>query len=145
MITIERLELPVPGREELRAEGIDERYTFLETMVAEWESGAQRFSGSGEILRGCFEDGLLVATGGLTLDPFLGDLRVGRIRKVYVRAALRNRGLGRRLMGVLVEDARKSFAEVRLRAENADAARLYERLGFVPIVDANASHSMSLR
>jgi hypothetical protein len=40
----------------------------------------------------------------------------------------------------LVEEARKSFKCVRLRAENADAARLYERLGFLPIENPDATH-----
>jgi len=29
---------------------------------------------------------------------------------------------------------------VRLRAENADAARLYERIGFVPVSNPDATH-----
>ena len=144
MITIERLDLPAPGLEELRAEAIAERYQFIETLVAEWESGVQRFSGRGELLRGCFEDGRLIATGGLTVDPFAGDARTARIRKVYVRGAWRGRGLGRRLVAALIEDARGSFSVVRLRAENEGAARLYERMGFEPIEDEHASHSMRL-
>ena len=109
MISIERLELPATGfggnygrRRSARG------YDFVETLVEEWETGAQRFSGAGELLRGCFEDGRLIATGGLTVDPFAGA-GIGRIRKVYVRRAWRGQGLGRRLVETLVEDARKSF------------------------------------
>jgi predicted GNAT family acetyltransferase len=40
----------------------------------------------------------------------------------------------------LVEEARKSFRIVRLRAENANAARLYERIGFAPIASPDATH-----
>ena len=44
------------------------------------------------------------------------------------------------LVTALVEDPRKSFKCVRLRAESAGAARLYERLGFVRIENPDATH-----
>jgi hypothetical protein len=40
----------------------------------------------------------------------------------------------------LVEQARRNFRCVRLRAENADAARLYESKGFSPIQSPDATH-----
>jgi predicted GNAT family acetyltransferase len=65
---------------------------------------------------------------------------MGRIRKVYVRPAWRGKGIGGALVTHLVGEARKHFSCVRLRAENAGAARLYERLGFVPVESRDATH-----
>jgi GNAT superfamily N-acetyltransferase len=141
---IVRIELPVPGVEQLRAEAQAEGYDFIETLVDDWASTANRFDAPGEGLFGLFDEGVLVAVGGVNSDPFARDAQIGRIRRVYVRPAWRNKGVGRALVSALVEEARKSFARVRLRAENADAARLYERLGFVPIENPDATHILVL-
>jgi GNAT superfamily N-acetyltransferase len=140
MIAIRKIELPVPGIELLRQEACDEGYDFIETLVEEWASATNRFHGPGEILCGYFDEDLLVAVGGLTLDPFAGRPDMGRIRRVYVRSAWRNRGIGRALVTALVDHARIHFSCVRLRAENALAARLYESMGFVAIESPDASH-----
>ena len=140
MISIEKIELPVAGIEQLQAEALAEGYDFIETLVDDWMSGYNRFDAPGEILCGHLDDGMLVAVGGLNCDPVANDPEVGRIRRVYVRAAWRNQSVGRALMNTLVTEARKHFRCVRLRAETADAARLYERLGFIPIANPDATH-----
>jgi GNAT superfamily N-acetyltransferase len=83
---------------------------------------------------------VLVAVGGLNCDPFAGRPDTGRIRRVYVRHAWRNKGIGRALVTALVDEARKHFRCVRLRAENTGAARLYESMGFAPIAGPDATH-----
>jgi GNAT superfamily N-acetyltransferase len=143
MTLIQKIELPAPGIEQLHAEAKQSGYDFIDTLVDEWVSGANRFQARGEVLCGCFDQGKLVAVGGLTIDPFVGSPDTGRIRRVYVRSAWRNHGVGRALVTYLVEQARKNFRNVRLRAENADAARLYERLGFISIDDPDATHTLS--
>jgi GNAT superfamily N-acetyltransferase len=140
MISIQRVVLPVPGIERLLVEAREEGYDFIETLVEEWASAENRFDAPGEILCGHLEEGLLVAVGGLNLDPFAGRPDMGRLRRVYVRPARRNKGIGRALVTALVDQARTHFRCVRLRAENADAARLYERLGFSPVQNPDATH-----
>jgi len=140
MIPIRKIELPVPGIEPLQSEALDEGYDFIGTLVDEWASASNRFDGPGEALCGHLDQGMLVAVGGLNCDPFAGRPDIGRIRRVYVRAAWRNRGIGRALMTVLVDEARNHFTCVRLRAENEGAARLYESMGFVPIASPDATH-----
>lgn len=140
MNRIARIGLPAPGLEQLRAEAQAEGYNFIETLVEDWASAANRFDAPGEGLFGLFDEDVLVAVGGVNRDPFARDPQVGRIRRVYVRPAWRNQGLGRALVSALVEEARKSFGRVRLRAENGGAARLYERLGFLPIENPDATH-----
>ena len=140
MIPVRKIELPAPGLEILQLEAIVEGYDFIETLVEEWESEENCFDLPGEVLYGCMDQGLLVAVGGLNLDPFADRPDIGRIRRVYVRPGWRNRGIGRALVKDLVERARTHFACVRLRAENARAARLYESMGFAPIATPDATH-----
>ena len=142
MVSIEKIILPAPGIEQLLKEAQAEGYDFVDTLVDDWASGTNRFDGPGEALFGHRDQGSLVAVGGLNLDPFAGRPDMGRIRRVYVRQAWRNAGIGRALVSSLTEEARKSFRSVRLRAENADAARLYERMGFVAVTEADATHIM---
>jgi GNAT superfamily N-acetyltransferase len=143
MIPIQKIELPIAGLEALHVEAKKDGYDFIDTLVDEWASGVNRFEAPGEVLCGHLNHGQLVAVGGLTIDPFTAEPGTGRIRRVYVRSAWRNQGVGRALVSTLVEEARKSFRFVRLRAENASAARLYERMGFTPIGDPNATHTLS--
>jgi GNAT superfamily N-acetyltransferase len=143
MILIQKIELPIAGLEELHAEAKKDGYNFIDTLVEEWAGGVNRFEAPGEVLCGHLNHGQLVAVGGLTIDPFTAEPHTGRIRRVYVRSAWRNQGVGRALVSTLVEVARKSFRHVRLRAENASAARLYESMGFTPINDPGATHTLS--
>jgi GNAT superfamily N-acetyltransferase len=149
MISIQKIELPFPGMALLHAEARSEGYNFVDTLLDEWDSETNRFDAPGEILCGHMDDGLIVAVGGLTYDPFglfrpfAGHPDTGRIRRVYVRSAWRNQGIGRALVTALVEYARKNFRHVRLRAENEDAARLYERMGFSAISNPDATHILS--
>ena len=140
MVSIEKIELPLSGLERLQSEARDAGYRFIDTLVEEWASAENRFDAPGEILCGHLDQGLLVAVGGLNCDPFAGRPDVGRIRRVYVRPAWRDQGIGRALVTTLLGHARTHFRCVRLRAENAEAARLYERMGFVPVASPDATH-----
>ena len=105
MISIQKIELPVPGMERLQSEAQAEGYDFIETLVEEWASAKNRFDAPGETLCGHLDQGLLVAVGGLNCDPFAGRPDMGRIRRVYVRPAWRNKGIGRALVTALIEQA----------------------------------------
>jgi GNAT superfamily N-acetyltransferase len=68
----------------------------------------------------------------------LGDRgrKSAHVTDLYVRADSRNKGLGRALLGELVEPAREAGLEhvsLEVLLRNADARRLYERLGFAPV------------
>jgi GNAT superfamily N-acetyltransferase len=142
MISIEKIQLPVPGMQRLRAEAKEEGYDFVETLVEEWGSGRNRFDAAGETLMGGLDEGLLIAVGGLNCDPFAGRPDLGRIRRVYVRQAWRSQGIGRTLVTALVQEARAHFSCVRLRAESSGAARLYERIGFAVTPGPDATHTL---
>jgi GNAT superfamily N-acetyltransferase len=140
MISIKKIKLPIAGMDALHAEARHEGYRFIDALLDEWATTKNRFDGPGEILCGHLDRGLLVAVGGLNQDPFVGDPTIGRIRRVYVRSAWRNKGIGRALVTTLLEHACVSFRCVRLRTENDDAAGLYERIGFSTIDDPHATH-----
>ena len=140
MILIEQIDLPIHGLEQLLSEARSEGFKFLDTLVSEWQTGFNRFDATGEALCGHLEEGVLVAIGGLNCDPFLRDPKVGRIRRLYVGQAWRNKGIGSALLDTLLNVARRSFSTVRLRSANAQAARLYERKGFAPISSPTATH-----
>jgi GNAT superfamily N-acetyltransferase len=149
MIVIERIALPpegppLPDFGVLCAEAHAKGYNFLRTLVREWETGANRFDGPGETFLGCFDEGSLAAVGGLNCDPFAGQPEIGRLRRIYVRAAWRRKGIGSMLVTALVTRARGHFKCLRLRAENPAAARLYERMSFLPIADPSATHILHL-
>jgi GNAT superfamily N-acetyltransferase len=140
MISIEKIELPVSGFDSLHAEARAEGYDFLDTLREEWIAGTNRYDGPGEVLCGHLKDGVLIAVGGLNCDPFAGQPDMGRLRRIYVRAGWRKQGVGQALVADLLDRARPHFSCVRLRAENAVAARLYERMGFVPLDSPDATH-----
>ena len=137
------IRLPTPGIEQLCEEARRQGYNFLDTLITDWESGANRFDAPGETLLGHFDEGIIVALGGLNQDPFLADPKVGRVRRVYVREGWRNRGIGVELVHTLLQAARKSFRTVRLRSDNSRTALFYERIGFQATSTKDATHVLN--
>ncbi len=144
MHSLRKIVLPLESMAGVRAEAREQGYDFIETTVNEWATGVNRFDGAGEFLCGVFDGDALIAMGGLTADPFVQGTGIGRIRRVYVTSSWRNQGVGTLLVNFLVKKARGQFRGVRLRAENSEAARLYERLGFVSIAEPHATHVLWL-
>jgi len=144
MSSIRAITVGAPGFEQLRREAAAEDFEFIERTVREWESGDNRFDRPGEGFFGVFEGDELVAVAGLNRDPFVDDSGVGRIRRVYVRAAWRGRGIATELVASLIEKSRAHFHRVRLHAISPDAARIYERLGFVPCSEDGVTHDLLL-
>ena len=128
---VERLhELPADRVAPLIVESEQAGLRFVRRLVEEWAIGQNRFDRPGEALFGALMDGRLVGVCGLNVDPYAGGPRVGRVRHLYVLRAYRRRGVGRRLVGAVLEVARGPFATLRLSTEDPAAARLYESLGF---------------
>jgi GNAT superfamily N-acetyltransferase len=145
MRDVRKIELPVEGLDVLLREASAEGFAFLDRLQQDWADGTNRFCGKGEAFYGVFEREIsgqdhLVAIGGLSLDPYVNSTRVGRLRRIYVRPTFRRQGIGAELVAAMLADAHRSFQCVRLRAENAGAARLYESFGFQACVDQNATH-----
>ena len=123
-------ELPLNRFAEMLAESEASGYRFLRRVVDEWESGANRFSRPGEALLIAELRGRWVGVCGLSIDPYLEDDRVARVRNVYVIADCRRAAIGRRLVEEAVDRARGYFDRLRLRGDDRGPARLYESIGF---------------
>jgi len=127
----------------LEAEALAEGFRFLTRLIAQWQSGANRFDRAGECLLGVFSNGQLIAVGGLSYDPYAGP-DVGRLRRVYVARASRARDVGKALVSQLLEHAAQQFRVVRLSTDTREGAAFYLRCGFEPVQDEHATHAKSL-
>ena len=107
-----------------------EGYRFLNRLVQDLESGENRFDKSGEALFGVYESNELIAVGGLNVDPYSVDKRVGRVRRVYVKPSHRRRGVGALLLKAIVEQAKGRFDTLHLRTDTEAASAFYCSLGF---------------
>jgi GNAT superfamily N-acetyltransferase len=123
-------DLSVDHFAEMLAESEAAGYRFLRRVLVEWESGVHRFSRPGEALLVAEVKGRWVGVCGLSIDPYLEDPRVGRVRNVYVLRECRGSGVGRLLVLEAISRARGHFDRLRLRAEKEGPARIYESVGF---------------
>ena len=130
--------------EELRLEASREGFGFIDRLAAEWQDGANRFDGPGEMFLGVFEKGgAMVAVGGLNRD-FAYPSGVGRLRHLYVRRAFRGQGIASALVERLEAHAKETFRTIRLRTDTADAARFYTKRGYEPVDSETATHVLRL-
>lgn len=130
--------------EPLIHESEGEGYRFLARLRDEYEAGSNRFDRAGERLLGVWSGPALVAVGGVNVDPYAGDPRVGRLRHLYVARAHRGRGVGRLLVRALVDAAGDRFDALTLRTATEDATRFYEALGFAPVSNPHHTHRLAL-
>jgi GNAT superfamily N-acetyltransferase len=119
--------------EEIRSLALEARsegFRFMERLCVEMESGENRFDKPGEALFGIYESEELLAVGGLNIDTYASDERVGRVRRVYVRPSRRMYGLGVLLLGTIVEHAKPNFDLLTLRTDSETASAFFYSLGF---------------
>ncbi len=128
---------------ELSLEARASNHTFLDRLISDWHSGANRFDKPGECFLGVYDGETLIACGGLNRDPYIADdPAIGRLRHLYVAEAYRGRGVARHLVDGLIARA-TAFRRIRLRT-TSEAVALYERLGFRPVVEPHATHARNL-
>lgn len=123
-------ELPTDRLADLVAESEAAGLRFVRRLIEEWDAGVNRFNKLGEALFAAVADERVIGVCGLNIDPYTGDPRTGRVRRLYVLAAFRRRGVGGRLLEAVIAAARGVFGSLRTRAK-PDAARLVGRFGFV--------------
>ena len=118
MLQLVRLfdELP-DGFDDLVAEASGEGVRTMARLSEDWAKGV-RFQDDGEALFAAFLVGDLAGIGGMTVDPASSE-PARRLRPLYVRPALRRRGVATALASALVHEA---FDSVGLLAVNADAS-----------------------
>jgi hypothetical protein len=59
-----------------------EGYGFVKKTIDEWKSNFNTFSKKDEFLFGLFINDLCIGIGGLNVDPYINDPKIGRIRNV---------------------------------------------------------------
>jgi len=134
-----------PGMGVLRAEAADEGFRFVDRLVFDWFSGANRFDRPDEMFIAAFVESRLIGFCGLNRDPYAERYGVGRLRHLYVGHGARRLGVGTRLVQFVLNEAKAKFHVVRLRTQSREAASFYLRLGFEPVQDEMASHIIPLR
>ncbi len=91
---------------------------------------------SNKFVLGAFANGELVGTAGFVREPGLKERHKGFVWGVYLRASHRGGGVGRRMMTLLLEQARKieglEQINISVATTQAAARKLYRALGFVP-------------
>ncbi|WP_426957215.1 GNAT family N-acetyltransferase [Muricoccus radiodurans] len=132
------------GLPALRDRAEAEGFRMLRVLEEDWVDGSVRFNGAGEALFTLVEGATLLGIGGVTQDPY-ADAGTARVRRLYVDASRRRKGLGRMLVDAIVEHAAANgFRLIRVRAPDP-AGAFYERCGFLrDISTGSATHSRPL-
>ncbi len=135
-----RLDALPPDLPALAATSRAEGFGMVDTLLA---GGFAPFMSPGCALFAARADaGDLVGIGGITRDPVVQALRM---RRFYVRPEARRLGVGRALVGALLDHARAAGADlVRLRAP-AGAVAFWQSCGFAPVTEEAATHALRLR
>lgn len=89
--------------------------------------------------------GAAIGVGGLTPDPWAAP-DTGRVRRLYVLPARRGEGYGAALLDAVEAEARtRCLARLRVRLGDPASAGFFERFGFAPVDEPEATHAQSLR
>jgi len=132
-ITVKRTaDLPDCDLAPLLADSHRENSRIVQRLIEDWQSGKNRFDKDGEALFIAVDDGCIVGVCGVNVDPFAGNPRIGRVRRLYVMASERRKGIGSSLVRRVMEEARKRFTRLHVRTNTETADGFYRALGFSP-------------
>jgi GNAT superfamily N-acetyltransferase len=126
--------MPATAFASLVAESEREGWRFVRRLADEWAAGTNRFDKPGEALFIARLGGLIIGVCGLNADPYTADVATGRVRRLYVLPAFRGRGVGGQLVRAVLAAAAGRLQRLRVRTDSLVAGRLYQRLGFQPVV-----------
>jgi GNAT superfamily N-acetyltransferase len=133
-------ELP-DGFDDLVAEASGEGVRNMALLADGWAKGA-RFQDDGEALLAAYLVGELAGVGGMTVEPASSE-PARRLRRFYVRPAMRRRGVATALASALIHEG---FDSVRLLTVNAGASEasgpFWEAQGFVADTSGPWTHVM---
>ncbi|MGI1798488.1 GNAT family N-acetyltransferase [Priestia sp. TRN 1309] len=116
---------------ELLMESQQEGFAFLTKLIAEYKNGQNVFNKTGERLWGVYgEQNQLIAVAGLNQDPYSKCANVGRVRRFYVSAQFRRKGMGKRLLKEVIHYAENYYDTLVLYTNTDEAKLFYERNGF---------------
>ena len=136
MLPLVRINDSLPdGFDALSAEADAEGHRHMTRLAAEIAATPEMFT----VLLAAFEDGELVGIGGVTPEPT--DPSAQRMRRLFVAARARRRGVARTLANALLSEALQHAPLVTVHAGNPGAERFWEAMGFTPATDRAWSHS----
>lgn len=127
---------------DLENEARREGHLHITRLIGDWSVGVVRFEGDGERLLGAYVAEGLAGIGGMTIEPAMSGAL--RMRRFYIRPAMRRRGIGRILALSLLDHARPCCSIVTVHAGNDAAAEFWESLGFQPRERDRYSHVLEL-
>jgi GNAT superfamily N-acetyltransferase len=131
---------------DLAADAERDGHRMVSRLIADWQSGADRFERPGERAYAAVVEGKVVGVCGLNIDPYAGDPLVGRVRRLYVAVSHRRASIGSVLVDRIVSDAIGTFARLRLRTHNPAASAFYRARGFIDVSgDEYCTHEKDLR
>jgi len=126
----------------LASEARREGHLHIIRLIDEWSAGDNRFERDGERLLGAYVNEALAGVGGMTVEAAISGAL--RMRRFYVRPAMRGRGIGRMLALALLDHARSFCTVVTVHAGNEGAAKFWESLGFQPDGRDGYTHILEL-
>lgn len=131
-------ELP-DGFDDLVAEASGEGVRNMALLADGWAAGA-RFQDDGEALLAAFLVGELAGIGGLSVEPASPEPAL-RLRRFYVRPAMRRRGVATALASALIHEGFDSVQLLTVNARASDAAgAFWEAQGFVADASGSWTH-----
>jgi len=142
MLQLVRLfdELP-DGFDDLVAEASSEGVRNMDLLADGWAAGA-RFQDDGEALLAAFLVGELAGVGALSVEPAASE-PARRLRRFYVRPAMRRRGVATALALALIHEGFDSVSLLTVNAQASDAAGpFWEAQGFVADASGPWTHVM---
>jgi GNAT superfamily N-acetyltransferase len=127
-------------------ESKEEGFRFLERLVSDYKNGTNNFNKPGEFLYGMFnKEGVLIVIGGLNIDPYSNEQRIGRLRRFYVSRDYRRNGLGRLLLKQIIYDAKHYYKVLVLHTDTKQADKFYTSFGFLKEnLYPNSTHHLKL-
>ena len=132
-----RLEGELPeGFAALRAEADAEGHRHMSRLAQEVVESPGMFTA----LLAAFEDGALVGVGGLTPEP--AEPSAQRMRRLFVTARARRRGVARTLANALLQEALQHTRRVTVHAGDPEAERFWEALGYARVEGRAWSHEL---
>lgn len=126
----------------LETDARQEGHLHITRLIGDWSAGAVRFERDGERLLAAYVAEGLAGIGGMTIEPTMSGAL--RMRRFYIRPAMRRRGIGRMLALSLLDHARPCCSIVTVHVGNDAAAKFWESLGFQPRARNRYSHVLEL-
>jgi GNAT superfamily N-acetyltransferase len=115
----------------LIVESKKEGFRFLGRLVEDYKNGTNNFNNPGEVVYGVFnEAGKVVAIGGLNIDPYTNENKIGRLRRFYVSENYRRKGIGKLLLEKIIYHAKNYYETLVLHTDTEQADKFYTTHGF---------------